>query len=69
MAEDTRAHYGEISGAMCDVEKKSHCQGRLVPVQKHLSTGNGKQLVIYYFLFNFYEVKETFDTFYLIAQY
>ena len=49
MAEDTRAHYGEISGAMCDVEKKSHCQGRLVPVQKHLSTGNGKQTGVIYF--------------------
>lgn len=39
MAEDSRTNNGEISAAVCGAAEKSHCQGGLVPVQKHLPAG------------------------------
>ena len=40
MAEDPRAHHGEVPGAVCGAEEVSHRQGGAVPVQEHLSAGN-----------------------------
>lgn len=39
MAEDSRAHYAQVPGALCGPAEEPPGQGGPVPVQEHLSTG------------------------------
>ena len=55
---------------LCVMLKKSHIAKEGLYQYKNICQQvMENKLVLYNFLFNFYEVKETFDTFYLIAQY
>jgi len=55
---------------LCVMLKKSHIAKEGLYQYKNICQQvMENKLVLYTFLFNFYEVKETFDTFYLIALY
>ena len=39
MAENSRAHHGQVLGVVCGFEKESRSQGGSLPVQDHLLAG------------------------------
>ena len=47
MAEDPRAHHGEVPGAVCGAQEVTRGQGGALPVQEHLSTGRWDSVTAY----------------------